>query len=100
MGEQHRRTMDEHLQAALALVAPLQHTAQVSTRDLNDHHGIVVARDVMSAAAIPPFTNSAMVFWFAVLILLVMDRGHSPSAVTFRQVVPQFQYLRAMPYAL
>lgn len=60
MGEQHRRTMDEHLQAALALVAPLQHTAQVSTRDLNDHHGIVVARDVMSAAAIPPFTNSAM----------------------------------------
>ncbi|EKX92082.1 hypothetical protein HMPREF9997_00367 [Corynebacterium durum F0235] len=41
-----------------------------------------------------------MVFWFAVLILLVMDRGHSPSAVTFRQVVPQFQYLRAMPYAL
>lgn len=60
MGEQHRRTMDEHLQAALALVTPLQHTAQVSTRDLNDHHGIVVARDVMSAAAIPPFTNSAM----------------------------------------
>ena len=60
MGEQHRRTMDEHLQAALALVAPLQHTAQVSIRDLNDHHGIVVARDVMSAAAIPPFTNSAM----------------------------------------
>ena len=60
MGEQHRRTMDEHLQAALALVAPLQHTVQVSTRDLNDHHGIVVARDVMSAAAIPPFTNSAM----------------------------------------
>lgn len=60
MGEQHRRTMDEHLQAALALVAPLQHTAQVSTRDLNDHHGIVVARDVVSAAAIPPFTNSAM----------------------------------------
>ena len=60
MGEQHRRTMDEHLQAALALVAPLQHTAQVSTRDLNDHHGIVVTRDVMSAAAIPPFTNSAM----------------------------------------
>lgn len=60
MGEQHRRTMDEHLQAALALVAPLQRTAQVSTRDLNDHHGIVVARDVISAAAIPPFTNSAM----------------------------------------
>ena len=60
MGEQHRRTMDEHLQAALALVAPLQHTAQVSTRDLNDHHGIVVARDIVSAAAIPPFTNSAM----------------------------------------
>ena len=60
MGEQHRRTMDEHLQAALALVAPLQHTAQVSIRDLNDHHGIVVARDVISAAAIPPFTNSAM----------------------------------------
>lgn len=60
MGEQHRRTMDEHLQAALALVASLQRTAQVSTRDLNDHHGIVVARDVISAAAIPPFTNSAM----------------------------------------
>ena len=60
MGEQHRRTMDEHLQAALALVAPLQHTAQVSTRDLNDHHGTVVARNVVSAAAIPPFTNSAM----------------------------------------
>lgn len=60
MGEQHRRTMDEHLQAALALVAPLQRTAQVSIRDLNDHHGIVVARDVISAAAIPPFTNSAM----------------------------------------
>ena len=60
MGEQRRRTMDEHLQAALALVAPLQHTAQVSTRDLNDHHGTVVARDVVSAAAIPPFTNSAM----------------------------------------
>lgn len=60
MGEQRRRTMDEHLQAALALVAPLQHTAQISTRDLNDHHGTVVARDVVSAAAIPPFTNSAM----------------------------------------
>ena len=60
MVEQHRRTMDEHLQAALALVTPLQHTAQVSTRDLNNHHGAVVARDVVSAAAIPPFTNSAM----------------------------------------
>ena len=43
MGEQRRRTMDEHLQAALALVAPLQHTAQVSTRDLNDHHGTAQA---------------------------------------------------------
>ena len=50
------RSVDEHLDEILRTVEPL-HPLPLT---LSDAHGCVLAEDVVSTGAIPPFDNSAM----------------------------------------